>query len=125
MRKLAFAFAAAAVLAGTAPASAQWGGWWGSPSPQSGNWAWGDGPYAYGYGANIGFYGGAPAAESYVYADRPRARRVVRSRVVTSYDPGYAYAYSPSYSYGGPYVGVGGPGFSVGFGFGPRYHPGW
>ena len=130
MRRLALALAAATVIAGAVPASAQtvgvefgYGGYWGGPYAQS---YWG-GPHAYSYGPSVGFYAGAPAADTYVYADRPRpARRVVRSRVVTSYDPAFgAYAYAPSYSYGGPAVGVAGPGVSVGFGPRHPYHPWW
>jgi hypothetical protein len=138
MRRLALALAAATVFAGAVPASAQtvgvefgfspgwgYGGYWGGPYAHS---DWG-GPHPYSYGPSVGYYAGTPAADTYVYADQPRrARRVVRSRVVTSYDPAFdAYAYAPSYSYGGPAVGVAGPGFSVGFGVGPRYpyHPWW
>ena len=133
MTRLAFALAAVTMLAGVAPASAQaiypgvsFGpGWNGGPwGAQSGNWGWGGGPYV--YGPSVGFYGAAPAAETYVYRPR-RARRVVRTRAVSSNGPAYAaYASDPYYSYGGPYIGVGGSSFGVGVGFGSGYgYRGW
>ena len=129
MRRLAFALAAVTMLAGVAPATAQavypggsFGpGWNGGPwGAQSGNWGWGGGPYV--YGPSVGFYGAAPAAETYVYRPRP-ARRVVRTRVVSSNGPAYA-AYASDPYYGGPYIGVGAPSFGVDFGSGYGYR-GW
>jgi hypothetical protein len=137
MRRLALALAAATMLAGTVPANAQavsvgvgfgpgwgYGGWWGGPPyAVSGNWAWGD--PSFGYGPTVGFYGGAPVAETYVYTPR-RVRRVVRTRVVTSYDPGFAaYAYDPYYSTRGAYVGGPSLGFGVSFGSGYGYRSWW
>ena len=132
MRRLALALAAATVLASAVPASAQtahaefgfgsgWGhgGWWGGPYQGI--------PHAYSYGPGVEFYAGTRTPDTYAYADRPRrSGRAVRSRGVTPYDPGFdAYAYAPSYSYGGGHAGFSEPGFSAGFGFGPRHPDRW